>query len=111
MSDDLSPLYVIWDAREGKFESLLERLRRGGTTPLEQAFAADLIENKVIPRRLRALIKERMAELLVVKKAMEPLASRKKIIGEVAKAFGVSMEHIYDIEKSTLTQLHGSKSG
>lgn len=49
-----------------------------------------------------------MAELLVVKKAMEPSASRKKIIGKVAQSFGVSTEHIYDIEKEcsdTVTQL------
>jgi hypothetical protein len=104
VSEDLSPHYIIWDAQEGKFETLLERLYRGATNPLEQSFAANLIENKIVPRRLRRdqakrFIKERMAELLVVKKAMDSLASRKKIIGEVAQAFDVSMEHIYDIEK------------
>jgi hypothetical protein len=104
MSDDLSPLYIIWDAQERKFESLLERLRRGVATPLEQAFAAELLENKVVPRRLRRdepkrFINLRMAELIVVKKAIDPLAPRKKIIGEVAELFGVSTEHVYHIEK------------
>jgi hypothetical protein len=100
VSEDLSPHYIIWDAQEGKFETLLERLYRGATNPLEQSFAANLIENKIVPRRLRRdQAKRFMAELLVVKKAMDSLASRKKIIGEVAQAFDVSMEHIYDIEK------------
>jgi hypothetical protein len=100
VGEDLSPHYIIWDAQEGKFETLLERLYRGATNPLEQSFAANLIENKIVPRRLRRdQAKRFMAELLVVKKAMDSLASRKKIIGEVAQAFDVSMEHIYDIEK------------
>ena len=115
MSDDLSPLYIIWDAQEGKFEILLERLYRGAATPLEQAFAANLIENKVMPRRLRRdepkrFINLRMAELIVVKKAIAPLAPRKQIIGEVAQCFGVSTEHVYRIEKEYGDTVISSKS-
>jgi hypothetical protein len=102
MSDDLIPLYIIWDAQEGKFETLLERLYRGGATPLEQAFAANLIENKVMPRQLRRdepkrLVNQHMAQLLLVKKAMRH--SRMRIIDEVAESFGVSTDHVRDVEK------------
>jgi hypothetical protein len=116
VNDDLSPLYIIWDAREGKFESLLERLYRGAATPLEQAFAANLIENKVIPRQLRRdeprrLINQHMAQLLVVKEAMRSSLAgrdRMRIIDEVAQSFGVSTDHVRDVEKEhgpTVAQL------
>src|SRR5262249_18291524 len=43
----------IWEALDGKVQRLANRLRRGVAFPDEIAFAADLIEGIVKPRRLR----------------------------------------------------------
>jgi hypothetical protein len=93
---------TIWDALEGDNRFLTERLRKGIASPEEMALAADLIQKKIKPRRLKKgqpkqLENYAMAQMVFLLEASGGrLPQRKTIIPDVAEAFGVSERHVYN---------------
>lgn len=93
--------WSIWDALEADDRLLSERLRKGVASPEEMELAADLLQKKIKPRRLKKgqpkqIQNHAMAQMVLVIEAGIPPRQRKTIIPDVAKAFGVSERHVYN---------------
>ena len=97
--------WAVWGALEGDPALLARRLRSGKVSREELALAADLIEG---PRRLRQgqpsqITNEHIAEVVFYIEVFRPERLRKQFIPDVAKEFGVSQSHIYNV----LTEFEG----
>ena len=95
-------LWSTWDALDGDHKRLAKRLRAGIASRAEMAFAADLIEGKIKPRRLRdrqptRRTNDEIAQAVLFLEAIYPDWQQKKIIPRVAKGFGVSERHVYNV--------------
>lgn len=93
--------WSIWGALEADDRLLSERLREGVASPEEMQVAADLIQKKVKPRRLKKgqppqFVNYAMAQMVLVMEAAGAPRQRKAIIPEVAEIFGVSVKHVYN---------------
>jgi hypothetical protein len=93
--------WSILDALESDPRLLAERLRKGVASPEEMALAAELIQRRVKPRRVKKgqpkqIENQGIAQMVLVMEAGSPPRQRKTIISDVAKAFGVSKRHVYN---------------
>ena len=104
----LVPRWAIWKALNGDTVELTKRLRKGSASPEEIEFAADLIEGKVKPRRLRrgqpSLRKnDGIAQVYFQLRALHPKWREKQIIGKVVDIFslkGKHGRHVYAVLKT-----------
>ena len=92
-------------ALDGDTKRLITRLRAGDVSRAEMAFVADLIEGKVKPRRRRSNQPSRIENELIARfvfelQAIHPDWPRKKVVGEIAKMFGLKGKydrHVYNV--------------
>jgi hypothetical protein len=97
--------WSILSALDGDSRRLAARLRAGDVSRAEMAFVADLIEGKVKPRRRRSNQPSRIENELIAKfifhlQGIHPDWPRKKVIGEIAKMFGLKGKydrHVYNV--------------
>jgi hypothetical protein len=94
--------WSILGALDGNPKRLAMRLRAGEASRAEMAFAADLIERKVKPRRRRSsqpsrIENELIAEFVYYLQGIHPDWQRKKVISKIAEMFGVQQRHVYNV--------------
>jgi hypothetical protein len=97
--------WSILGALDGDTKRLATRLRAGEVSRAEMAFAADLIDGKVKPRRRRSnqpsrIENELIAEFVFHLQAIRPDLSRKEVIGKIAAMFGLKGKydrHVYNV--------------
>jgi hypothetical protein len=97
--------WIIWAALDGYTEPLTQRLRKGLASREEMAFAADLIDRKVKPRRPgrgqpTRFTNDQIAQFVFQFRVAYPDWPKKKIIGEAVDAFGVKKSHVYNVLKA-----------
>ena len=94
--------WSIWGALEADDRLLSERLREGVASPEEMQVAADLIQKKVKPRRLKKgqppqIVNYAMAQMVLVMEAAGAPRQRKEDHSRSGvETFGVSEKHVYN---------------
>jgi hypothetical protein len=94
--------WSILGALDGNPKRLATRLRAGEVSRAEMAFAADLIEGKVKPKRRKLNQPSRIENELIVQflfylQGIHPDWQRKKVTSKIAEMFGVQQRHVYNV--------------
>ena len=99
---------AIWAALEGNVDDLAQHLREGIVSREEMAFAADLIEGKVKPRRPgpgqpTRSTNDQIAQAYFQFRVAYPGWQKKKIVGKIVELFGLKGKHgrhVYNVLKA-----------